>query len=535
MNWELDSVGNWERRYGMPEDATEPLSDTYSHNGINALVQAGDWLYEYDRNGSRVSAQAPLTATQYAALTPTFGLSATVVITYGYNYENRLTTVNEAICYPHTVMSGTEILTTSLHVSPTMNAQYVYDGLGRRVEKWVTRVISAGGVLAAPEILHRFYVYDGLDVIAEYEELDGLLNSTTYYYRGNGRLVALEREVVSDTVALLWYHFDGLGSVVALGSQNGNVSTIYRYGEYGHLLGGDVFENYYAYTGQEWDKETKFYHFYARYYDSSVGIWLVQDSYRGEVSNPIALARYVYVSDNPITFHDLFGFLTSSKFVNDIDSALNSNRMNEIRLWNERRREHSRDHESAVAKINNIQNRASNRLIPILYPWESAQIAGYKLEMLDAKAHEVKAKLASDASFYILVGFFMPFDYKHSDLEFILLSYQDSAKDVCGVTLYEDDWGNFAFGILGNAAGYTLDELLAMSNWGDAIAEVVKEREIDSDTITDFFSGVVSWGDIGDYGDPKDRDFIKAGFEAYDFLQGNNDLSIDDYAPYFPR
>ena len=88
---------------------------------------------KYDRNGSRIAAQAPLTATEYTALTTTFGLSATVVISYGYNYENRLTTVHEAIWYLHDVMSGTEVLTTGLYVSPTMEARYVYDGLGRRV------------------------------------------------------------------------------------------------------------------------------------------------------------------------------------------------------------------------------------------------------------------------------------------------------------------------------------------------------------------------------------------------------------------
>ena len=46
MSWELDSVGNWEQRYGTPEEATEPLTNTYNHNPINALVQASDWLYQ---------------------------------------------------------------------------------------------------------------------------------------------------------------------------------------------------------------------------------------------------------------------------------------------------------------------------------------------------------------------------------------------------------------------------------------------------------------------------------------------------------
>jgi RHS repeat-associated protein len=308
MNWELDSVGNWERRYGMPEDATEPLSDTYSHNGINALVQAGDWLYEYDRNGSRIAAYAPLSATQYASLTPTFGLSATLVISYNYNYENRLTAVHEAIRYPYNPLGGTMVISSASHLSPTMKARYVYDGLGRRVEKWVTRVISTGGVLTVPEVLHRFYVYDGLDVVAEYEELDGLLSSTTHYYHSNGRLVALEREVVSNTVELLWYHFDGLGSVVGLSNQSDSLFAIYSYGEYGQILRGDISWNCYTYTGQEWDRETKLYHFYARYYGAINGAWLTQDVYRGSISNPLSLYRMLYVGNNPINKTDLYGW-----------------------------------------------------------------------------------------------------------------------------------------------------------------------------------------------------------------------------------
>jgi YD repeat-containing protein len=173
MNWDMDSVGNWERRYGTSEDTTEPLTDTYDHNVINSLVQAGDWLYEYDRNGSRIGAQAPLTATQYAALISTFGLSASLVISYGYNYENRLVGVYEAISYT-TSMSGTII-------SPTIQAQYTYDGLGRRVEKWVTTTITTNVVLTVPAVLHRLYVYNGLDVLAEYDEWAGLFDSQTYY------------------------------------------------------------------------------------------------------------------------------------------------------------------------------------------------------------------------------------------------------------------------------------------------------------------------------------------------------------------
>jgi len=307
MNWELDSVGNWERRYGTPEAATEPVTDTYDHNPINALVQAGDWLYTYDRNGSRVGGQVPLTATRHAGLTSTFGVSATLVITYEYNYENRLTAVNEAIQYPHNVMSGTEVLMESLQISPTMEARYLYDGLGRRVEKWVTTTVTASTVLTTPTVLHRIYVYDGLDAILEYEKLDNASDSTAYYL-GNDSIVALEHKTSVGTRQLNWHHYDGLGNVVGLSNKENDLTTVYRYMEYGQILIDKTSWNRYTHSGQEWDKETGFYHFYARNYDAKSGVWISQDDNRGQVKDPLTLHRFVYNFNNPVNFIDLYGY-----------------------------------------------------------------------------------------------------------------------------------------------------------------------------------------------------------------------------------
>ncbi|MBN1872744.1 MAG: RHS repeat protein [Anaerolineae bacterium] len=313
MNWELDGLGNWVGQHGVPEPVgditvTSPVTMSYEHNAINALVQAGDWFYQQDRDGNRIMAQASLTATAYAALTSTFGPSATLVINYEYDYENRLTAVHEVIQYPRPSVSETIVLGPIMQISPTMEARYVYDGLGRRVEKWVTRTVTASNVLTEPTILHRSYVYDGLDVIVEYEEQSGEPDSTTHYYWGNDRLVALEHKPVTGTTELLWYHYDGLGSVIALTDEAGNVSTTYRYDEYGQLLDGKTRLNRYTYTGQEWDTETDFYHFYARYYAPEQGVWLTQDIHRGNVSDPLSLARYTFVTNNPINFYDLLGY-----------------------------------------------------------------------------------------------------------------------------------------------------------------------------------------------------------------------------------
>ncbi len=304
LSWTLDGVGNWAERAGQVEPslvdlaAPRPITTTYDHNPINALVRAGDWLYRYDGNGSRVGALVPLTATRYAALADTFGPGANLLITYHYDFENHLAGVEEGISY---VVSGT------LALSPTMTGVYTYDGLGRRVEKQVTAYISQTAFLTQPTVLQRQYLYDGLDPVVEYDDLDGAPMAVTYYYHGNDRLVAQAREPISDTAVLHWYSYDGLGSVIALTDNNGVLTTTYRYNEYGELLAGDTTENRYTYTEQEWDEETAFYHFFARPYDAQNGVWLIQDAYRGSSLDPLSLARYAFVTNNPVNLYDPLG------------------------------------------------------------------------------------------------------------------------------------------------------------------------------------------------------------------------------------
>jgi RHS repeat-associated protein len=120
--------------------------------------------------------------------------------------------------------------------------------------------------------------------------------------------VALERGPVTGTTELNWYHYDGLASVVALSAENSDLFTVYHYSEYGQILAGDMIWNHYTYTGQEWDIETNFYHYYARSYSPIDGAWITADPFRGQIQNPLSQNRYLYVEDNPIVHSDLFGY-----------------------------------------------------------------------------------------------------------------------------------------------------------------------------------------------------------------------------------
>jgi RHS repeat-associated protein len=71
---------------------------------------------------------------------------------------------------------------------------------------------------------------------------------------------------------------------------------------------GDTDLQIFTYTAQDYDPETGLLHFYARYYDPATGTWLTQDSYRGELLDPVSLHRYAYVGGNPTTWVDVYGY-----------------------------------------------------------------------------------------------------------------------------------------------------------------------------------------------------------------------------------
>ncbi len=177
--------------------------------------------------------------------------------------------------------------------SSTFSGAYVYDPLGRRIEK------TESGTTAR-------YQYDGLDVVAEYNGSNTL--QATYIF-GPGIDEPLKVRRASTTAA---FHTDGLGSVLAVssvGSPSSDLRT-YEYGAFGELESqSGTFANAYTYTGRERD-DSGLYYYRARYYLPEVGRFLTPD--------PIGLAGgtnpYAYVGSNPVNFRDPFGLFGFGSF-----------------------------------------------------------------------------------------------------------------------------------------------------------------------------------------------------------------------------
>ena len=107
-----------------------------------------------------------------------------------------------------------------------------------------------------------------------------------------------------------FYHFDALGSVIALSQYNsgsGYASIVeqYEYSAFGETtvtLDGST-GNPYRFTGRRWDDEADLYYYRARVYSPQLGRFLQPDP----IGYTDGMNMYAYVGNNPLRFIDPFG------------------------------------------------------------------------------------------------------------------------------------------------------------------------------------------------------------------------------------
>jgi RHS repeat-associated protein len=134
------------------------------------------------------------------------------------------------------------------------------------------------------------YYYDGEDIILQVKD-DGTTSTTTQYVHSPGidEPLAMIREGTR-----YFYHADGLGSIVALTDSNKQIVQRYSYDTFGMLTSvqNPEFNNSYAYTAREWDRELGLYYYRARYYDPMEGRFISKDPI-GFAGGDVNLYRYV--------------------------------------------------------------------------------------------------------------------------------------------------------------------------------------------------------------------------------------------------
>jgi len=192
---------------------------------------------------------------------------------------------------------------------------YTYDPMGRRIAKSV-------------DSWTQKYVYDGDMAIADYDGSGNLLRK--YVYADTDQPICMIN--VADNNAVSYYHYDGLGSVVALSNASGDTVQTYEYGVYGQVKVEDANNpNPFMFTGQRFDVETGLCYYKARYYNAGIGRFMQTDP----VGYDAGINWYAYCGNNPTNGTDPSGGVSFVKVPGTaaIKQAVMRLLVNMIRAW----------------------------------------------------------------------------------------------------------------------------------------------------------------------------------------------------------
>ncbi|WP_338058871.1 RHS repeat-associated core domain-containing protein [Acetivibrio clariflavus] len=307
---------------------------SYTYDVLNRLKTVNEpngrtTSYEYDRAGNRKSEavvyKGETTTTTYEYSKDNRLMSSTkkqgdkVVEReiYGYDFNGNMTYKSKSTIQSYDVSEGESIGLYAETMGDSqvivnsydgfnqliktqigdMNISYVYNGEGYRVEKTVNDATTR-------------YMYESDKVVLE---TDGKGNQTGRNIYGTNLLM---RKAGNDT---LYYMYNGHADVTALiDASTGVVRASYYYDAFGNIQeqkyytssGKETSEkinNSITYAGYQYDDETGLYYLNARMYDPKIARFLQEDTYRGDINDPLSLNLYTYCANNPIIYWDYSG------------------------------------------------------------------------------------------------------------------------------------------------------------------------------------------------------------------------------------
>ncbi|MEC0192289.1 polymorphic toxin-type HINT domain-containing protein, partial [Paenibacillus apiarius] len=235
---------------------------------------------------------------------------------FTYDPLNRIKTSNQFNeRYTYDVRDNRSTLKSD-KVPDIQGASYTYDSRNRLTQvkiekgKTVSYRYNGDGVMverSEDDVTTRYYYDDRALIVAEGTvNPDGTVGITAaYVHDASGKLLA--RQVPGQS-GLQYYFTNGHGDVTEIRDAQGNLLNRYTYDIWGNpLTEEEQVPNMFRYSGEYWDKTTNLQYLRARWYDPSIGRFITEDPYEGELTNPLSLNSYTYVENNPLTKIDPTG------------------------------------------------------------------------------------------------------------------------------------------------------------------------------------------------------------------------------------
>lgn len=290
--YSYDKVGNPSETQFKHKSA---LTEQFSYDNVNQLTSfskggAAVGSFAYDAVGNRTMSNVSGVSATYVSTNMNAYSSVLYGSTLTLSYDNN---GNLTLKGPNSYSYDRD--NRLIGVNGGVTAGYVYDALGRRIQKIVG-------------IDTTNYYYDGAQLIEE-RSMGDTIKATYVWGRWVDDIISMQR-----TGQAYYYHTNTLGSVLAITNSAGNVVERYDYDPYGHvstydgsysLIGSSTIGNRYLFTGREYDIESGLYFYRARYYDPSLGRFMQRDPL-GYIDGMLA---YAYVNNNGATGIDPYGLV----------------------------------------------------------------------------------------------------------------------------------------------------------------------------------------------------------------------------------
>lgn len=318
-------------------DSTTGLLSRVTDNLTGAQI---DFTYDNDRKLTGMTrsngVNTTLTWDDAGRLTriqdgPSAG-SGFIDLQYGLDAAGQVTSANMTVPLdPRSLLqSGTETFTYGV-ASQLSTSGYSYDQRGRLTAvpgntfSWdgASRLVGIGGAALAynglgdlvtrtesGNTIHYYYNYAiGLKPIVAEKNITTDQFLRYYVWTPGGKLLYMID--ASDGNKVYFYHFDRVGSTLALSDSSGTVTDKYAYDPYGEVSHQGSSPQPFTFVGkwgvrQEGSTGTV-YHMRARYYDAVTAHFLSRESAWPRIHNSMALNPYQYAYSDPIKWVDVDG------------------------------------------------------------------------------------------------------------------------------------------------------------------------------------------------------------------------------------